>query len=234
MKIKTILAALLLCSSTVSMAVEDFATAKRELPKIYKTLNKEGFALTSFYCGCPLSLNNRNKFSVDLKACGYEVRKQAKRASRIEYEHIMPAWEFGNQLACWRDGGRKNCGKNSNFERMEGDLHNLVPAIGEVNGDRSNFQYSQWNQKPYQYGQCEMIIDFKNKLANPPMRSRGQIASAYLYMADTYNIRLSNQQRRLYEVWNNQYAPDAFECRRNELITKIQGNANPYISQKCK
>lgn len=234
MKIKTLFAALLLCTSTSSMALEDFSTAKRELPKIYKQLQKEGMAINSFYCGCALSFNNKNKLIVDLKSCGYEVRKQKTRANRIEYEHIMPAWEFGNQLACWREGGRKNCGKNSNFERMEGDLHNLVPAIGEVNGDRSNFQFSQWNQQPYQYGKCEMIIDFKNKQANPPARARGQIARAYLYMADTYKIKLSNQQRRLYEVWNNQYAPDALECRRNQLIAQKQGNYNPYISQKCK
>jgi len=28
-----------------------------------------------------------------------------------------------------------------NLERSEADMHNLVPAIGEINGDRSNYPY---------------------------------------------------------------------------------------------
>jgi len=47
--------------------------------------------------------------------------------------HVVPAWEFGHQLQCWQDGGRKNCGKNNpQFKKMEADLHNLVPAVGAV------------------------------------------------------------------------------------------------------
>ena len=83
----------------------------------------------------------------------------------------MSAWEFGHQLQCWQEGGRKNCSKNPAFAIMEGDLHNLFPAIGEVNGDRSNFRFQLWNGKPFQYGQCEMIVDFKGKRAQPPRES---------------------------------------------------------------
>ena len=74
---------------------------------------------------------------------------------------MVPAWEFGHQLQCWQDGGRKNCGKSDEFNRMEGDMHNLFPAIGEVNGDRANFRFSDWNGKPNQYGKCQMLVDFK-------------------------------------------------------------------------
>ncbi|SUH35021.1 endonuclease I [Salmonella enterica subsp. enterica] len=47
-------------------------------------------------------------------------------------------------------------------------MHNLQPAIGEVNGDRGNFMYSQWNGGEGQYGQCAMKVDFKAKLAERP------------------------------------------------------------------
>ena len=73
----------------------------------------------------------------------------------------MPAWEFGHQRQCWQDGGRKNCSKDADYRRIETDLHNLQPAMGEVNGDRGNFAYSQWNGGEQQYGQCEMKVDFK-------------------------------------------------------------------------
>ena len=56
-------------------------------------------------------------------------------------EHAVPAWEFGHQLQCWQEGGRKNCGKSDEFNRMEGTCTTL-PAIGEVNGDRANFRFS--------------------------------------------------------------------------------------------
>jgi endonuclease I len=32
------------------------------------------------------------------------------------------------------------------YQRAEADLHNLVPSIGEVNGDRSNFSFG-WPNK---------------------------------------------------------------------------------------
>ena len=63
-------------------------------------------------------------------------------------------------------------------------IHNLTPAIGEVNGDRSNFNFSQWNGLDgVTYGQCEMQVDFKQRSVMPPSRARGAIARTYLYMS---------------------------------------------------
>lgn len=216
--------------STCVQAMESFNDAKKVLPSIYKQIDDP----KTIYCGCDLSIE-RNRFNVDLKSCGYKVRKQAKRAARVEIEHVMSAWEFGHQLQCWQDGGRKNCNRNSpQFEVMEGDLHNLFPAVGEVNGDRSNYRFQDWNGKPTQYGQCEMIVDFKGKRAQPPKSSRGLIARAYLYMSDKYKIRLSQAQRRLYEAWDRMYPVSQSECLRNELIKKVQGNDNPFVSRQCR
>ncbi len=224
-----VLSCALLLQPLQSAAMDSFNAAKKVLPSIYRQLDHP----STIYCGCPVSIE-RNRFVLDLKTCGYQVRKQAKRAARVEIEHVMPAWEFGHQLQCWQNGGRKQCATDARFAVMEGDLHNLFPAVGEVNGDRSNFQFSQWNATPYQYGKCEMVVDFKSRLAQPPERSRGVIARAYLYMADRYSIRLAPAQRRLYEAWDRTYAPDANECRRNVLITKQQGNDNPYVTARCR
>lgn len=35
--------------------------------------------------------------------------------------------------------------------------------------------------------------------------SKGYIARSYLYMSKTYNIRLSDQERKLMESWDKQY-----------------------------
>ena len=87
-------------------------------------------------------------------------------------------------------------------------MHNLQPAVGEVNGDRGNFMYSQWNGGEGQYGQCGMKVDFKEKVAEPPARARGSIARTYFYMRDRYNLNLSRQQTQLFNAGiNNTRSP---------------------------
>ncbi|WP_117233760.1 deoxyribonuclease I [Vibrio maerlii] len=206
-----------------------FSKAKREAVKIYADHN------TSFYCGCDIEWQGK-KGTPNLESCGYEVRKQIKRASRIEWEHVVPAWQFGHQRQCWQDGGRKNCSKNDKvFRLMEADLHNLTPAIGEVNGDRSNYNFSQWNGVDgVTYGQCEMQVNFKGRRAMPPERARGAVARTYLYMSDEYGFKLSKQQTQLMNAWNNQYPVTEWECTRNDRIAKVQDNHNPFVYQACK
>jgi len=189
-------------------------------------------AHADFYCGCKISWHGK-KGVPDLSSCGYSVRKNANRAERIEWEHVMPAWEFGHQRQCWQNGGRKSCSKDADYRRIESDLHNLQPAIGEVNGDRNNFQYSQWNGGEQQYGQCSMKIDFKQKLAQPPERARGAIARTYFYMRDQYHLRLSRQQTQLFTAWDKQYPVTSWECERDNRIAKVQGNHNSYVQQAC-
>ena len=218
-----------LLSSTLSWAnvPTSFSQAKRLAVDIY--IDHQ----SSFYCGCDIQWQGK-KGQPDLDSCHYQVRKQEKRANRIEWEHVVPAWQFGHQLQCWQDGGRKNCKKNNQrFKKMEADLHNLVPAIGEVNGDRSNYRFSDWNGKPDQYGQCEMVVDFKQRKAQPPIASRGSIARSYLYMQQRYAMPLSPSQLKLYSAWNKIHPTNAWECERNRRIFAIQKNQNDFVQAQC-
>ncbi|WP_016582476.1 endonuclease, partial [Yersinia pestis] len=137
-----------------SHGINNFSQAKAVAAKIHQD------APGSFYCGCQIDWQGK-KGIPDLNSCGYQPRKNAARAARIEWEHVVPAWQFGHQRQCWQQGGRKNCAKDPVYRQIETDLHNLQPAIGEVNGDRNNFMYSQWNGGSGQYGQCAMKVDFK-------------------------------------------------------------------------
>ncbi|WP_226911452.1 endonuclease [Gallaecimonas mangrovi] len=213
-------------TASPSFAVESFSKAKRLATELYKQHPE------TIYCGCRIDWHGK-KGVPQLNSCGYQVRKQPRRANRIEWEHVMPAWEFGHQLQCWQKGGRRDCKKDGRFERMEGDLHNLAPAIGEVNGDRSNYHFSAWNQQPKQYGACTMVVDFKDRRAMPPKRARGVIARTYFYMQKQYGIRLSRQQQQLFKAWNKLYPVDSWECRRNQEIKTLQGNDNPFVTQAC-
>ena len=207
-------------------------------PKNFRQAKKIALALhhpqdPSFYCGCDI-LRNGKKLVPDLLGCGYRYRKQLKRASRIEWEHVVPAWEFGHQRQCWQQGRRKNCSKNDKvFKRMEGDLHNLVPAVGEVNGDRSNYRFSQWGGQPQQYGQCDFIVDFKGRKAQPPANRRGDIARIYFYFQQQYHLKIAKSQLKLFSAWNKIDPVDQAECRRERRIAKAQGNSNPFVRALC-
>ncbi len=141
----------------------------------------------------------------------------------------MPAHNFGQHLKCWKEGGRKACGKDSTFKTMEADMHNLVPAIGEVNGDRSNYRYGANKPTIGMYGQCEVEVDFKAKRAYVKDDIKGDIARIYFYMSDKYNVNLSKQERQMMEAWSKQDPISEWEILKNERVRKLQGNGNPYI-----
>ena len=90
------------------------------------------------------------------------------------------------------------------------------------------------DKKLFTYGQCQMRISSEQKIAVPPNRSKGIIARAYLYMSQRYNLALTMAEERMFKDWNEQYKTDENECRRNELIELVQGNDNPFITEKCR
>ncbi|AJE21474.1 DNA-specific endonuclease I [Azotobacter chroococcum NCIMB 8003] len=225
MRSKLFAALLLVLASPLALALQSV-----EAPRTFREAKDIAWKIyaerpVDFYCGCKYEGNR-----IDLKSCGYSVRKDANRAGRVEWEHVVPAWVIGHQRQCWQKGGRDNCTDNDPaFAAAEADLHNLVPSVGEVNGDRSNFALGMVTDKPTQYGQCQMVVNFKEKTAMPPVEARGPAARIYLYMADRYKLRLSSQDRRTYEAWNKMYPVNEWEQWRNQKTACAMGWANPYI-----
>jgi len=206
----------------------NFYKAKKIAIKLYQD-NPQ-----SFYCGCmydakPKANKKSKRLTPDWASCGYTPRKNKNRASRIEWEHVMPAYHFGHQRQCWQQGGRKACKKDREFRKMEADLHNLVPAVGEVNGDRSNYKFGMIVGEKRAYGQCDVEIDFKAKRAEPRPEVRGDIARIYFYMRDEYNLNLSRQQTQLMNAWSKTDPVDDWERTKNKRVKDIQGKGNPYI-----
>lgn len=187
--------------------------------------------LLAFYSGCRYRLYDK-KFVPVASSCGFTYRKSKSRSERIEWEHIVPAWHFGHQLKCWQDGGRLHCRQsNEKFRQMEADMHNLVPAIGEINGDRSNFSYGMVSGEPRAYGDpVNMEIDFKARTAEPPESAQGDIARTYFYMAERYNLQISNQQKQLFIAWNNLDPVDSWEREKNQRVKAIQGDENTFVT----
>lgn len=205
---------------------QSFSKAKDlALKKIYFDTKND------LYCDCPITWQGK-KGVIDIEACGYKPRKNLNRASRVEWEHVLPISIVGKQYQCWANGGRKNCQKVSDqFNRAEADLHNILPVIGEVNGDRSDYMYGMLNEKPTQYGSCQTVVDFKARKMMPKENIRGIVARITLYMYDQYGMRLSRQDQQLFDAWNKMYPATEWEKERNQRTACIMGWGNDYVSK---
>lgn len=178
---------------------------------------------------------------------GFVAPKHEKRSKRIEWEHIVPAENFGRTFLEWREGdpqcvnkgkpfkGRRCAEKvNKDYRYMQADMYNLYPAIGSVNAMRSNMNFQMIGDSiPATFGTCQMkIVDNK---VEPPITARGQIARTYKYMADAYSprYRMSRQQTQLMDAWDRMYPVTEWECTRAKRIESIQKNENKFVKIPC-
>ncbi|GAB7528272.1 hypothetical protein PS3A_06800 [Pseudomonas sp. 3A(2025)] len=209
---------------------ETFADAKViAKQKIYMDQDKS--PLGELYCGCQWAWVGKSGGQVDAESCGYKTRKQENRAERTEWEHIVPAWTFGHQRQCWANGGREHCVDDDPvFRNMEANLFNLYPSVGEVNGDRSNYNYGMVSGVAPQYGQCKTKVDFEQRVAEPRDEVKGLVARTTFYMFDRYNLSMSRQQQQVLMAWNKQFPVTAWEKERNNRIAAIMGHTNPFVT----
>ena len=194
----------------------------------------------TFYCGCPFRMDKKvifqaDKFSPDTK--------YSNRATRIEWEHVVPAHAFGQSFKEWREGhpdcvdrkGKpfkgRNCAQKVNMEYryMQADMYNLVPAIGQINALRSNYSYAMIPGEPRRFGPCDMEIEARK--AEPRPEIRGDIARIYFYMDDAYPGHgiISKKNRKLFQAWHKEDPVDDWERERCRRIEAIQGNHNKFV-----
>lgn len=232
---------LMLCISTASLAggnesITSFSKAKKLLQKeVYDDHRK------TVYCAAEFDAKKNV-----ITPTGFTTNKHKKRAKRIEWEHIVPAENFGRTFSEWREGHPKcvskkgksfkgrNCASkmNKEYRLMQSDMYNLFPAIGAVNAMRSNYNFVAQVDSKSPFGSCDMRIS--NRKAEPPVEARGRIARTYLYMDSTYKrYSMSKSQKQLMNAWDRMYPVSAWECKRAKKIEKIQMNSNSIMIQRC-
>ncbi|MCJ8321797.1 MAG: endonuclease [Colwellia sp.] len=240
---KTTITILLITSfiSTTTLAanqeVQSFSKAKKLLEKqVYNNHRK------TLYCGA--TFDAKKKVT---PPPGFTTTKYVKRAKKVEWEHVVPAENFGRTFSEWRDGheqcvsskgkafkGRRCADKvNTEYRYMQADMFNLYPAIGAVNALRSNYNFTMLPSAKSDFGSCAMKID--NRKAEPPELARGRIARTYLYMEGAYKrYSMSKPQRQLMNAWDKMYPVDAWECTRAKKITSLQKSVNNIVESRCK
>ncbi|WP_354625290.1 endonuclease [Psychromonas sp. MME2] len=239
--IKKVLFSLSLVLSTASVIAanqsnDSFSRAKKNMENEVYSNNR-----STLYCGA--AFDKRKNIT---PPTGFETSTHLKRAKKVEWEHVVPAENFGRTFSEWRDGdkqcvnskgkafkGRRCAEKvNQEYRYMQADMFNLYPAIGAVNALRSNYNFTMLPAAKNSFGSCAMKIE--NSKAEPPEAARGQISRTYLYMEDTYSrYRMSNQQRQLMNAWDKMYPVSAWECQRAKKIAALQKNSNHVVQSRC-
>ena len=177
---------------------------------------------------------------------GFSADKYRNRTQKMEWEHVVPAENFGRTFTDWRDGNSKcidsrgklfkgrRCAEkvNAEYRYMQSDMYNLYPAIGAVNAARENYNFTMLPDAQSSFGSCSMKIE-GNKV-EPPETSRGAIARTHKYMVQAYpHYKMSDQQTKLMDAWDEMYSVDIWECTRTKRIEAIHGNENPVVKAQC-
>ncbi|MEI6898156.1 MAG: endonuclease [Psychromonas sp.] len=177
---------------------------------------------------------------------GFITTKYKKRANKVEWEHVVPAENFGRNFIAWREGdercingkgktfkGRRCAEKvNQQYRLIQSDMYNLYPTIGAVNARRSNYNFVMLNNEESSFGSCLMKISARK--AEPPKNARGMIARSYLYMHQSYQkYSMSRPQLQLMNAWNKQFPVSQWECLRGQRIAELQKNKNTILAKNC-
>lgn len=217
-------------STTIfSIPPKNFQEAKRAARVIWNEHRQ------TFYCGCQYDKHG----IIREESCCFKI-KHHPGSLRISWEHVVPASRLGQSLPCWKEPlcgknekrykGRACCQKISpEFRKMESDLHNLVPAIKEVNAKRRNYGFAEFplgkNPQKHYFKGCHIIIDERYGLVEPRDEVKGMVARIYFYMAGQYNLTLTEYEQRLFTLWDKRFPPSEWEKRWNEKVAQIQGES---------
>lgn len=186
----------------------------------------------SFFCEHPFSktgiLSTRHN------------QQQAVIDENIAWMQIVPIKQLAPFYACYQQPcldkrGRRLQGvrccqnRDKQFKAMQNDLHNWVPETRSLKNVRNRYAFAELNHEVPKRGGCHFYVDKKNKQLEPAPNTRGMIARTYLYMKDTYPLRLTDEEMALYMKWHQQYPVTAKERERNEKIFALQGKRNRWI-----
>ena len=135
------------------------------------------------------------------------------------------------------------------FQRAEADLHNLWPAIKNINSSRQELPFGEItgeSQSKKEKDRAKRKLKkfdtycpdyartYKGSgnvdIVEPRDSVKGDIARSLLYMMDSYDLKLPyGMELVMLLKWHLADPPDKIERLRNLEFEKLQGTKNPYI-----
>ena len=191
--------------------------------------------IATIYCGCQYQSHGDTDGSGDITdtvGCGYVgPSSYASRASRVEWEHIVPASLMpARQLQCWAGpgGSRENCERTDpNAQSMMFDLHNLAPSIGQVNALRRNDRYADLPDDTSDFGSCP--IEDSSGQFEPPDCLKGDVARVWLYMQERHGVEIPPTELEMFTEWTAADPVSPWEAKREKRIFSYSRVINPFV-----
>lgn len=223
--------AIILLFPTLLLA-DQFSKSKKVIDQ-----NLNLFGNKTLYCACEI----KGK-SIDLESCGYKIQSNKNRAIKREAEHVVPAEAFGNAFSEWRNPnqycqgktGRACAKSNPKFNAMEGDIYNLYPEIGELNGLRSNYSMAQLTSSSRDFGGCG--VKLSDRKFEPEDLAKGSVARTYMHMDTRYpgfGI-ISDKNQKLFAAWDKLYPVTKMECVRWKALSAYAGYRHSLYDSRCR
>ncbi len=147
------------------------------------------------------------------KAVGYTDRTDAQNSASFNTEHTFPQGFFNQD------------------EPMRSDLYHLFPTDANANNSRGNYPFGIATT-PYQNDATNFPSHLgSNNLYEPRDVHKGNVARAMMYFVIRYSDYANHfaPQESNLRTWHNQYTPSAIEKKRNDDISLLQKNRNPFI-----
>lgn len=156
---------------------------------------------------------------------------KGESVSGMNIEHSFPkSWWGGSENQAYKD------------------LYNLMPCEQKINSAKSNYPMGKVTTAKTDNG-CTKVGTGSNgyQLWEPADKWKGDFARGYMYMATTYqNFTWKGEQAlqilqqgdyptlqewayTLYIEWARTDEVDEIEVKRNNEVSKIQGNRNPFV-----
>ena len=164
--------------------------------------------------------------------CGIKFEPKQKKVGgrKLTIEHVYSADWIAEHHGC---KNRSEC-DNDAYGYAEADLHNLWPAIGDINSSRQDKSLGEIPGEE-QRRFVEYCPDYErtrgsDAIVEPRDAVKGDIARSLLYMLDAYSLKLpSDMELDMLLKWHLADPPDDNERWRNLAIERLQGTRNPYI-----
>lgn len=150
---------------------------------------------------------------------------QKKAGDKTEIAQAYPAAWIANAMRC---SSESNC-DFARYRDAVSDLHNLWPMVPQAEDIRRHYIYIEGDKSEGKTKDCNIVVYPKG--IEPRDWAKGEISRSLLYVIWKYNLP-DYEQLPVLLKWHKKYPVNAEERWRNEKVKSIQGNDNPFISQK--
>ena len=159
--------------------------------------------------------------------CGvrFNNRKETVDGRKLSIEHVYPQSWVSKAMGC---NSVSSCRKtNKKFNYAVADLHNMYPALRNVNSSRGNSLLSIIEGESWKYKDCD--FERIKGMTEPREIARGNLARSILYMSSEYNLPIPEEMISIVSEWDKNDPVSTHELRRNNIIYKLQSTKNKHI-----